>query len=52
MRHDDPSTGTTSRLPLGLLRVLLPRAERDEVLADVRAELTARARADGPDAAR
>jgi putative ABC transport system permease protein len=52
MLHDDPSTGTASRLPLGLLRVLLPRAERDEVLADVQAELTARARADGPEAAR
>src|SRR5688572_6086878 len=52
MHHDDPSTGTASRLPLGLLRVLLPRAERDEVLADVRAELTARARADGPESAR
>ena len=39
-------------LPAALLRVLLPRAERDEVLADVAAEYAEHAMADGPAARR
>jgi putative ABC transport system permease protein len=49
---DDQDTTTGSSLALGLLRLLLPRAERDELLADLRAELSSRARANSPDAAR
>ena len=41
-----------SRVPFALLRALLPRAERDELLADVRVELDERRRRDGDDAAR
>jgi putative ABC transport system permease protein len=40
------------RLPFALLRVLLPRAERDEVLADVRAEFADRVIANGDASAR
>src|SRR5215210_584738 len=40
------------RLPFALLRVLLPRAERDELLADVRAEFADRVIANGPASAR
>ena len=40
------------RLALALLAALLPRAERDEVLADVRDEYAAHARAQGAPAAR
>ena len=36
--HDDRESDVLPRLPLALLRRLLPRAERDEVLADIRAE--------------
>src|SRR3954452_15339790 len=39
-------------LPLSILRTLLPRAERDEVLADLRVEYEAIAAADGVAAAR
>jgi hypothetical protein len=39
-------------LPERLLRALLPLAERDEVLADLRAERDERARRDGAAAAR
>jgi len=52
-RHDpDHLASSTPRLPLALLRVLLPRAERDEVLADVRAEFAERRVANGDAAAR
>jgi predicted permease len=40
------------RAPIALLGALLPRAERDEVLDDARAEYAARAAADGAPAAR
>jgi len=45
-RRSDPT-----RVPLALLRVLLPRAERDELIADVRSELAERTRAHGTAAA-
>jgi predicted permease len=39
VRQRDPATeATLPRLPVALLRRLLPRAERDEVLADIRVE--------------
>jgi putative ABC transport system permease protein len=47
-RHDTP----TPRLPFALLRVLLPRAERDELLADVEAEFATRGTVDGDASAR
>src|SRR5829696_4828974 len=40
------------QLPMTLLRALLPRAERDEVLADLAAEYAEQATAGGPAAAR
>ena len=43
---------TLPRFPLALLRRLLPRAERDEVLADMRAEFMEIAAADGLPAAK
>ena len=52
-QHDDlRSTHAPPRLPLALLRVLLPRAERDELLADLRAEFAERDETDGGPAAR
>jgi predicted permease len=47
MRPDDPP-----RLPLALLRALLSRAERDEILADVVEEYLARVACEGRAAAR
>ncbi|HEX6533613.1 MAG TPA: ADOP family duplicated permease [Gemmatimonadaceae bacterium] len=44
--------GSPARLPMALLRLLLPRAEREEVLADLGAEYTQRAAAAGRTAAR
>ncbi|HEX6598289.1 MAG TPA: ADOP family duplicated permease [Gemmatimonadaceae bacterium] len=54
MRDDarEFDTEALPRLPLALLRRLLPRAERDEVLADVRAEYAEIAAAQGLTAAR
>jgi putative ABC transport system permease protein len=40
-----------TRLPLSLLRITLPRAERDELLADIRAEAELIERRDGAAAA-
>ena len=40
------------RLPIALLRVLLPRAERDELLADLTAEFAQHAATRGRSAAR
>jgi predicted permease len=52
-RHDRQQHATlTPRLPFALLRMLLPRAERDELLADIGAELAERGRANGDAAAR
>ena len=52
-RHDHQRQDTpTPRLPFALLRVLLPRAERDELLADIRAEFATRGAADGDASAR
>lgn len=45
--HDPPSHAPLPRLPLALLRALLPRAERDEVLADLSAEYVEHAAAGG-----
>ena len=45
------SAAPTPRLVFALLRVLLPRAERDELLADLRAELAERKVAHGEAAA-
>ena len=42
---------SSSRLPFALLRVLLPRPERDEILADLRAEFAERAHVVGEPAA-
>jgi hypothetical protein len=50
-RHVPPAT-PTPRFVFAILRVLLPRAERDELLADVRAELAERSAAHGEAAAR
>jgi putative ABC transport system permease protein len=47
-----PRRSDFARVPFALLRALLPRAERDELLADLRVELEARRRRDGDDAAR
>src|SRR5690242_8487870 len=38
VRHAESNEVSLPRLPLALLRRLLPRAERDEVLADIRKE--------------
>jgi len=38
VRHAESNEVSPPRLPLALLRRLLPRAERDEVLADIRTE--------------
>jgi predicted permease len=46
-RHDQ-----LPRLPAALLHALLPRAERDEVVADIAAEYRARAAESGPSPAR
>jgi len=43
---------TVPRLPLRLLRAWLPYAERDEVIAELSAEFSARAAREGPPAAR
>jgi putative ABC transport system permease protein len=52
-RHDyQRPAPRTPRIPFALLRVLLPRAERDELLADVRAEFAARGAANGDASAR
>src|SRR4051812_3422197 len=51
-RDHEHSVPPTPRLPFALLRALLPRAERDELLADIRAELAERGAADGDAAAR
>jgi predicted permease len=48
-RLDEPAL---PRVPMALLRLLLPRAERDEVLADLRAEYVELAAEHGLDAAR
>ena len=48
----DHSADLRLRVPFALLRALLPRAERDELLADVRLELEERRHRDGADAAR
>lgn len=50
--HDEPRTPTLPRLPALLLRALLPRAERDELLVDFAAEYSARSGSDGEGAAR
>ena len=47
-----PRAPSLPRLPERLLRAILPPAERDEVLADLAAEYSARAEADGAAAAR
>ena len=47
-----PARPPLPRLPLALLGLLLPRPERDEVLADLRTEYGEHAAADGPAAAR
>jgi predicted permease len=52
MHRHVPSAPPRPRLVFALLRVLLPRAERDELLADVRAEFAERGDADGVAAAR
>ncbi|MFL5617221.1 MAG: ADOP family duplicated permease [Gemmatimonadaceae bacterium] len=49
--HEQPAT-PTPRLVFALFRVLLPRAEREELLADVRAEFAERSAANGDAAAR
>jgi predicted permease len=52
-RHDhQPPATPVPRIPLALLGVLLPRAERDELLADVRAEFAERKLANGDASAR
>jgi putative ABC transport system permease protein len=52
-RHDaERPAPPAPRLPFALLRALLPRAERDELLADIRAELAERGAAEGDAAAR
>lgn len=47
-----PTRWAIPRIPTFLLRALLPRAERDEVLADLNDEFLSRAAAAGPRAAR
>lgn len=49
--NDSPPSATRS-IPLAILRRLLPRAERDEVLGDLNAEFRRRASSDGERAAR
>jgi len=46
-----PHGARLPRLPGALLRALLPRAERDELLADIRVEYAQLARSSGPRAA-
>ena len=56
MPHDDPTSDDDAlklpRFAAALLRLFLPHAERDEVLADLEAEHRARAREEGRVAAR
>ncbi len=55
MPQSDPRRGgplKAPRLPLALLWALLPYAERDEVIAELRAELATRQAREGPRAAR
>ena len=52
MPLDENATPPPPPLPMALLRALVPRAERDEVLADVRAEYAALAAAVGAPTAR
>ena len=49
---NSPPDGPLPRLPIAVLRALLPRAERDEVLADLGAEYVGLAEAIGEPAAR
>ena len=50
--HHESGGETLPHLPMVLLRRLLPRAERDEVLADIRAEYAEIAAAHGLEEAR
>ena len=52
MAPDEPHPGVPPRLPLALLRALLPYAEREEVLADLAQEHAERAASSGRLAAR
>ena len=47
MKPDESDRRLLPRLPAALLRAVLPRAERDEVLADVAAEFAAIAAREG-----